>query len=335
MLKYNSSKGSPFTLVETEDGIHLSDSILWFDAKNRTELSFLSSAALSRGQTVKQAIATDETIRLMECFNRKSISLKCQYNRPFSLGRLKMELLPSGSMLGGASLYLETDRGKLLYAPEPMSQRIPTARQLQVRKAQTLVIKAVHSDPSRSFPPRKREKERFLETTRNLVSHNEYPIVLCDPFSTAPELTQLLTTAGIPLAVHDLIYRINRVYESCGPKLGNYTKFSKHTKNKVIILPSDSQFGFNLRSPLPDRPTLVIEKSHDESLPLIRLFRAVTNRFKIPVTSDGPELQQLVSQINPKELLIFGPYAKAYAFHLSGLCPVVQAIYPNDQPTLF
>ncbi len=334
MLKHSVSKTSPFTLVETEDGIHLNDSILWFDAKNRLELSFVSSASSARGKVIKQAIATDETIRLLDCLNLKTSALKCQYNRPFTIGRLKMELLPSGSILGGASLYLETDRGKLLYAPETMLQRVTTARQLQLKKAQTLVIQAAHSDPRLSFPQRRREKERFLETALAFVAKGEYPIVLCDPFSTAPEITQLLANAGIPIAVHDLIYRVNRVYESCGPKLGNYTKFSKHTKNKVIIFPMDAQLGFNLRSPLPDRPTFVIERSHDEYFPLIRLFRTVTNRFKLPVNSDGPELEQIVTQVNPKELLIFGPYAKSYALHLSGICPIVQAIYPNDQPTL-
>jgi hypothetical protein len=334
MTKQIEIQPPPFTLVETDDGIHLKDSILWFDAHSRSDISFLSSSMLPKGHFIKQAIATDETIRIFECFNKKINALKCQYNRPFALGRLKMELLPSGSILGGASLFLESDRGKLLYAPELMLHRIPTVRQMQLQRAHTLVIKAIHSDPRSSFPQRKKEKDRLLETVLSFVKTGEHPIVLCEPLSTAPELTQLFTNQGIPLAVHDLIYRINRVYEACGPKLGNYTKFSKHTKNKVILLPLDIRLGSNLRSPIPERPTIVVEKTFDESFPLFRLFRTVTHRFKLPITADGPELLQVISQVNPTELLIFGPYAKSYALFFSGVCPNVHAIYPNDQPTL-
>src|SRR5690348_7431391 len=111
---------------QTDDGLHLANSILWLDSQDSGDLSFLSSATTSFQPKVPQVIATEETIKILEAYRKKPNALVCQYNRPFSIGRLKMELLPSGCVLGGASLYVETDKGRILYAPQLQTQRIPT-----------------------------------------------------------------------------------------------------------------------------------------------------------------------------------------------------------------
>lgn len=81
-----------------------------------------------------QVIATEETLKVYEAFHKRPNSLVCQYNRPFSIGRLKMELLPSGVVLGGASLYVEKDNTRFLYAPVVQTQKIDAVRQMQLKK---------------------------------------------------------------------------------------------------------------------------------------------------------------------------------------------------------
>src|SRR5690606_33632481 len=114
-----------------------------------------------------------------------------QYNRPFSIGRLRMELLPSGTTLGGASLYVETDQGRLLYATRLQTHRISTVRKMQLKKAQTLVLGAYHADPNSAMPSRKKEKDRLLRTIQKEIKNNRYPLVLCQPLGTAQEITKM------------------------------------------------------------------------------------------------------------------------------------------------
>src|SRR5690606_38073060 len=116
-------KPAAIAIRQTNDGLHLANSILWFDSKESGDLSFLSSATQNFQPHVPQVIATEETVRILEAFRRKPRALICQYNRPFSIGPLKMELLPSGVVLGGASLYVETEKGRLLYAPQLQTQK--------------------------------------------------------------------------------------------------------------------------------------------------------------------------------------------------------------------
>lgn len=328
------SKSEKLTVRPTDDGLHLDGSILWFDSHSTGDLSFLSSANLVTSSAVPQVIATEETVKILEAKRKRPNALVCQYNRPFSIGKLKMELLPSGSVLGGASLYVETDKGRILYAPQVQTQKTSIVRQMQLKKAQTLIVGAYHPDPNIPLPNRRKEKERLLLAVNHHVEHGKYPVILCQSIATAQELTKFLSDSGVPLACHTTIFKINRVYEAYGSNLGRYTLYSpKYTHNKVLLFPNDERTT-KLRRPLPEGPVLYVEDtlspSHDSEA-----FREVDDRFYISSTCDGKELREVISAVSPKEVYVFGPYAKSYAEELKNVCKNVLPLYSNDQPTLF
>ena len=147
------TRGGTIPIRSTDDGIHLSNSILWFDSRANGQLSFVSSAQCPSKVQVPQIITTEETLKILAAQKNEPQThnaLVCQYNRPFSIGRLRMELLPSGGILGGASLYVETEQGRLLYAPYLQTQKSGTVRQMQLKKAHTLILNAYHPDPNQA-----------------------------------------------------------------------------------------------------------------------------------------------------------------------------------------
>lgn len=330
------SRSEPMRIRSTNDGIHLTGSILWFDSFVRGELSFLSSAAFPAKSQVPQVIATEETIKILEGLRRRTNALVCQYNRPFSIGRLKIELLPSGCILGGASLFVETAKGKFLYAPTLQPNKIPTVRQMQIKRANTLITCATHPDPNAALPNRKKERERLVHTVRELIAREQYPVIFCHPIGTAQEITNLFSENQIPLAVTSSIFRINKVYETYGSKLGNYAHYSKHTgRNRVILLPFVDAQSQPWRRKLPDGPVLYVEDDLSSKRFDPAAFRPIHDRFYLSTGCDGKELREIISIVDPKELFIFGPYAKRYAEELQGVCSKVRPLYPDDQPTLF
>lgn len=335
MARKPGSKNRSIDIRQTEDGLHLTGSILWFDSKDSGDLSFLSSATSQAQPRGPQVIATEETVKILEAYRKRPQALICQYNRPFSIGQLKMELLPSGCVLGGASLYVETEKGRVLYAPQLQPHRIPTVRQMQLKNAHTLILGVTHPDPTAAMPGRKKERERFVDTVLAYVAKGEYPIIVCEPMGTAQELTQLLAEHSIPLAVHDSIFRVNNTYEFFGSHLGPYTRYSKNrTKNKVTIFPMANKKTVMLRSALPERPVFYVEDTRQETVPP-SAFRHVKERFFISSTADGPETKEIISLVRPKQLYIFGPYAKSYVEAFEGLGPTIKPLFVNDQPTLF
>ena len=57
--------------------------------------------------------------------------------------------------------------------------------------------------------------------------------------------------------------------------------------------------------------------------------------FYLSSVADGPELKEVVIAVKPKQLYLYGPYAKRYIKLLDGLCPIIKPLYENQQPTLF
>jgi putative mRNA 3-end processing factor len=326
----------------TDAGLHLIDSILWLDATPSADLSFLSSVInadqlgpFKVAKRPQQVIATEETLRLLELKSKKPNGLVCQYNRPFSIGRLKMELLPSGSVLGGASLYVEHGKERILYAPYLLPQKSSTVRQMQLKKANVLIIGAFHPDVSASMPNRRREKDRLISSAKSHISEGRYPVIYCHEFPIAQELTKELADADIPIAVHSSIYKINRIYEQFGSKLGEYSLFSpKWTKNKLLILPMPRDGRPAVRSPVPNGPIFYVEKYLTSSLgPSIQT--SVEERFFVSDIADLKEIREVISVVNPKEVYVIGPYAKQYCEELRSLPQKIRPLYPNGQTCLF
>ena len=318
----------------TEDGLHLEGTILWFDSYRTDQLSFLSSAKITSRCLGPKFLATNETLKLLEAFHRKPQALVCQYNRPFSIGKLKMELLPSGAMLGGAVLLVEKDGERILYAPAIQTQKLSTVRPLEVCQADSLILSADRPYLLDQMPHRKKEKERFLQSIRNHVGRGIYPIVLCEVFATAQELTKWLSDEGIGVAVHSSIHRIHKIYDSFSCHLGEYSLFSdKSKKNKVLLFPPLCS-SRGPRGPMPEGPVLIVEDAMEERHS-IDFCGESPERFFINSTSHGRELKDIIAKIAPKKIYIYGTYAKQYIAELKHTAPLVAPLYPNDQPTLF
>jgi hypothetical protein len=321
-------------IVPSEGGLHLKNTILWFDSHHQGQLSFLSSALDVKDVLFPQIITTEETAKLIELYHKKPNALICQYNRPFSIGRLRLELLPSGHILGGASLSVNTIEGPLLYAPYLQLAKIPTVRAMQLIKAKFLILGAHLPLPLTPLPNRKREKERLLDEVRLAVEHKRWPILLCPSLGIAQELTHALTSMQLPVAVHSTIYKSNKVYEASGVKLGAYSLYvPKRSKQKVTILPIELATKSRLPQ-LADRPYFLVKHSPrmDDSEPI---QTEIAEEYLLSLSCTAPELAQVIQQVNPKELYFYGHFAKQYADHFSHLGLPIKTLFPNDQPPLF
>ncbi len=305
-------------------GVFLQDSILGFDTQKSGVLSFLSEASfLTHDNSITKFITTEENVKLLSLKKRVFTPLTCQYNRPFSIGTLKMELLPSGSSLGGASLYIEHNKNRILYAPYICTQKFSTLRQFQLKKASTLVLGAFLSDEGIKSN-RKKEKDRLVEKVKSYLNEDIYPVIVCRQTPIAQEVVHLLSTHSIPVATHSSIHAINKVYESFGSNIGSYSLYSKYTKNKVIILP------FNTHKPYPqDRPLLTIKDNCDTTLTYDE------SCFYLNAYCNIKEIKEIITTVSPREVYIIGPYTKRYCQELSEEDISIYPLYPNGQESLF
>ena len=94
-------------------GLHLKDTLLWFDAEQPRELSFVSHALVPGAFDHEKIICTDRTARLLRAMTiaygrgrraHQPQVLVTPFRRTFAIGNLSLELFPAGYVLGSASL---------------------------------------------------------------------------------------------------------------------------------------------------------------------------------------------------------------------------------------
>lgn len=321
-------------LLPTEDGIRVGDSILWLDAQFASELSFLSSASGLKNRTTSKFIATEETSRLLAINNIRLNALVVPYNHTVAIGPLKLELLPSGSGLGASSLYVEHRTSSLLYAPRLQPQKTGVSRTMQLKPAHTLVLGAFTPFPPSHHPSRRKEKERLLTAMQSYLAKGLSPVIVCEPYAIAQEISKLLAEANVPVTVSGSIFRANKVYESYGSDLGPYTMQHRKAAGPQVVIVPKAQDDKRTLYPIPPGPLFMIDES--AQLPLVSdIRRPAEDRFVISATSDARELKTIIQTVEPREVFVTGPYAKQYANELNSSRAPVLPLFPSHLPTLF
>ena len=305
MQKRQNTKRLADKLYLTDDGIHFDQSQLWLDSKKSGALSFLASASLVRERYKNQVIVSEETNQLLKLYNPELQALTCQYNRPFSIGRYNLELLPSGSILGGSSLSIETEKERILYAPLFSDAKPLLTRASQTKQTDYLILKADSYDNSRSVMNRKKELDRFLLNIKNCLEEKKVPVIFSPLLHSASELCKILSEENIKATVHKHIYDVNKVYENFDYNLGSYNLWNpeKPLTETVLILPSSSRPQKLLHS-MENRKFFFINNGIE-----LHALHKKDSTFNLPLPHMNANLVNLIKEVQPKKTYIFGPYA--------------------------
>jgi hypothetical protein len=100
--------------VTWRDGVHLSGTPIWCDARRRRDVCFVSSAERVGKSGHGQLIGTPITLALLGAVGHGHLAVPLL--RPFTLGTLRLELIPSGRGLGAAALHVDLGGRTVLYA---------------------------------------------------------------------------------------------------------------------------------------------------------------------------------------------------------------------------
>ena len=118
------------------DGVHLTGTPIWCDARRRRDVCFVSAADRVGRAGHGQLIATGETLALLGASGGGHLGVPL--HQRFTLGTLRLELIASGKSPGGAALYVDLAGRTALYAGDV---RAATA---DVRTADAVVVTAHH-----------------------------------------------------------------------------------------------------------------------------------------------------------------------------------------------
>lgn len=189
-------------MFEWTDGAHVVGTRIWCDAPRLKEICFLSRALLRlrfRGDGAR-VITTARTLALRAKLGLKTPegALVADLGRPFALGRLRLELLPSGRMPGAAQLLVEMPGRRVLYAGEVNARGGRTVEEAQVRGADAVAV-SVAAAPAAQVPE---------------VAPGDVVRVEVGPG--AAEVAVALAARGLPLVAHRRVKRLIDAWAHAG-----------------------------------------------------------------------------------------------------------------------
>jgi putative mRNA 3-end processing factor len=210
-------------LFEFHGGLHLRDSVLWFDAPKARQLCFVSHANVSGALAHQKILATDRTAELLRALAavdgrgrraHEPQALVTPYHRPFSLGPLSLELFPSGHVLGAASLLIRFQGQTIVYAGDVNPRSSPLVERLEARRCDVLALPSRFGERRFAFPPAAQVAGAVTSFAADAIARGTTPVLFCSPCGEAQELALVLAAAAVPTRAHRLIYAVCRIYES-------------------------------------------------------------------------------------------------------------------------
>ncbi len=205
--------------VELRRGsLHLTGSPLSFDARRKCELSFVSHAHSDHIARHERVIATRATLRFMEHrLGPIQSALPVPYHRPFDLGRLNVELLPAGHVLGSAQIRVTREDGhRIVYTGDISLESSMTAEAAEIAECDTLVLESTFGHPRFKFPKRDDVFCEVASWARGHLARGVRPILYAYSLGKAQEAIKQLTSRGLKLCAHGSIHDISALYTELG-----------------------------------------------------------------------------------------------------------------------
>jgi putative mRNA 3-end processing factor len=194
-------------------GVRVANSTLWCDAPRPQPhgFVFISHAGAPWPRRAGLRLITTERTRALgralalagsvDSRQGAAPSLVTPFGRPFSLGRARLELLPSGHAPGAAQVFVEVDGRRVCYAGplNPMPGRL--CEPPQVRGCDALAVEAPLAAFNRPLPPRAESEAQLVAAVQAALADRELPIVLTALGCASLEVITLLAAAGVRLRV--------------------------------------------------------------------------------------------------------------------------------------
>lgn len=232
------SNSQPFITAEYLQGIHLSDSILWFDAPRRADLCFISHAHLGLSIAHKKILATPETAALVREKVAPARALLSPFHRRFIIGDLELELFPAGHIPGSAQIRVSRTGERLVYTGHFNLHSGRAVENASVLECEVLVAPVVYARPHHVFPPRLEVEAAVLEFVKRALTDEVTPVLLASPLGNALELAILFAEQGLKVRAHRAIVFSGLRARKLGLPLPKIKRFDGRVDaGEVLMLP--------------------------------------------------------------------------------------------------
>ena len=186
--------------------------------------------------------ATHATLDLLKARGFRGEERPVDFRSRIELNNADVSLWPAGHILGSAMIFIETDRGSLLYTGDFRTPPSPATEGFESPdSADLLITEATFGLPIYKWKPMQQLQEEIRSFALNTLNEGETPVFLGYNLGKAQEIMHLLAPAALPVMIHGAGYKLCRIYEEHGIDLGLYSPYERnHCEGKVLIAPSSA-----------------------------------------------------------------------------------------------
>ncbi len=212
-----------------DDGLVLAKANLAVDFQRPRPCAFVSHAHADHFARHEMALCTPETASLYQYRLARGRAGKSKhrvkempYGQTLEWGGLLLTTWPAGHCLGSAMLHAcDPETGEtLLYTGDFKLGPSRTSREIEIPRADILVMESTFGTPQHRLPPRDEVIGEFLRLVRRTFELEETPVVYAYSLGKSQEVTRILLDAGLQVQQERSIYEISEIYERHGVELG-------------------------------------------------------------------------------------------------------------------
>jgi putative mRNA 3-end processing factor len=196
--------------VTWRDGVHITGTPIWCDARRRRDVCFLSSADRAGRTGHGQLIGTAITLAMIGARDKGHLAVPLRQR--FTLGTVRLELIPSGRGFGAAALHVDVAGKTVLYAGAVRTATGGAGDAAELRTCDAVVVAAPFGQPHHRFPALGTAIDQAIGWTRAQLAANRRPVLLVDSPLDGLEVAARLAAEGLALAagrsLRDAAHRI-------------------------------------------------------------------------------------------------------------------------------
>lgn len=308
-------RASTVAPIVWRDGVHLSGTPIWCDARRRRDVCFVSSADRIARADHGQLVGTPLTLALL---GARAGHLGVPLRQRFTLGTLRLELIPSGRGLGAAALHVDLGGRRVLYAGAVRTHG--AAEPAEVRSCDALVVAAPVGEPGHVLPALADTAAGVAAWVRDQLAAARRPIVVVDSALDGLEVAMRLADHGLVVAgaraLRDAALRVGA--------LAMLPPIRAPGREPCVVIRVD---GERVRVAEPIATALVSIRALEA-----RAASAYAASFAWPFAADRAQLLAWIDQTSAREIYVTGACAEAIA---AALGPRARTIGPPHQMALF
>ncbi|MBD3192649.1 MAG: hypothetical protein GF308_18555 [Candidatus Heimdallarchaeota archaeon] len=215
--------------------------------KTQTIVSHAHSDHFSALNSYSPTLATKETIDLytIQKGNRikgkyRSVQLGEKITIETTLGIVTITFVPSGHVLGSASILIEFDNERLLFSSDIGAKGILTVNHsLKPVKADHLIVEATFGSPRARFPPRQEIAMDILRWTADIAKEKMIAVFSAGKIGSAQELIKLFNDyTNLRVLTHGSVTPVSEVHKKYGIDLEFFD--SRSEEGREILREGDA-----------------------------------------------------------------------------------------------